>query len=436
MGGLEWTAREVRAFREVLGMSPGEFADFVKVTKRTARLWENGQTSKMHAASRRALDEALAKTPEGVVSRFRWALTSVAEAADVGAGTTQLPQQRSESGLETVLESANQSAALLAWAEASNVGPMTIEDMRADLRSVTHGYLKEPTLPLFQRTVAIRDKAITLLSGRQSPRHSAQLYGIAGWALAILGWVTVDLGHPDAADKHLRTAWVFADNAEDDDLRAWVRASQHTAAFWREDYAMAAGFAEDGLRYARNGTAALFLSSAHALDLVLAHRGLEASSALDGAVDIGARVAEQPPADPFGGPFSCSVERAGGFWADICLSLGDPARSLQFAQAAVDGYVRTPVSSRNLGSERMVRCQQIKAQVMLGDLDVVTAELEVVAATPPEHRVGPLMQRVEEIAWMARDAAGEGTRGVRAIEDSVAEFRRHSDLGSLPVLDN
>ncbi|MGN2636432.1 hypothetical protein ACTD5D_09620 [Nocardia takedensis] len=326
-------------------------------------------------------------------------------------------------------DSASTSAELLRWAESSRVGPMTIDDMTADLRSITTAYLKIPTPPLIGRARSIRDDAVQLLRERQRPEHARRLYSVAGWAMTVLGWISVDLARPDLADKHLRAAWVFAENAADDGLRAWVRATQHTAAFWREDYLEAAKLAQDGLRFAHSGSAAVFLSSAYALDLARAKQQRDATSALDAAIDIGARLQESSQADTLTGPFTCSIERATGLWSDTCLIAGNPTRSLEFASAAVTGFDRTPAARRNLGSERMVRCQEIKALVDLGYFDDAAARLSIVAETPPEHRIGPLIQRVNEISWMTTATANAA--GVGEIRSTALEFGRHTSMAQL-----
>ncbi|MFC8043578.1 helix-turn-helix domain-containing protein [Nocardia sp. NPDC057353] len=308
---IEWNADAVLALREAMRRSRAEFAREVGVSKRTLALWERGATTSMHAASRRLLDKVLAEADDSIVSRFHWSLRQRMSPAS---------QKSSTPSVDPVVDSANRSAALVNWAEASNTGPLTITGMREELRSVSRSYLKEPTRPLFERSTVVRDRAVELLGGRQHPSHTALLYGVAGWALTLLGWITIDLGKPDTADKHLRAAWAFAENADDDNLRAWVRASQHTSSFWRSDYLTAAEYALDGLRYATEGTAALFLSSALALDLAHARDGRGAASARDRAVDFGAAWRENPGLDVLAGPFSCSVERAGGLWADMSLT--------------------------------------------------------------------------------------------------------------------
>jgi tetratricopeptide (TPR) repeat protein len=419
-----WTGAETQALREALRMSQDKFAEKARVSLGAVKKWEfRGADIRLSPQVAKLLDGMLERAAPNDIARFQRILAESAANSGYSAPV----------GADPLQDAADESSELLSWIEGNNVGPLTIEDMRGDLQAISRAYLRAPTLPLFTRTLAIRDRAVELLRGRQRPNLASQLYDIAGWATVIVGWITVDLGRPETADKHLRAAWALAEEADDDDLRAWVRASQHTAAFWREDYTKAARYADDGLQYARTGTAELFLASAHALDLARSGDRRAAIAAVDRAVDVGAQLESEPQVDEFGGPFSCSVERAGGFWADTCLALPDPKRSLAYAMEAVSVYSDSPEASRNLGSERMVRCQQIKAHVALGDLDVAIGQLAQISATPPEHRVEPLIQRVEEIAWMARNVAGEG-RGVVEIEKCAADFRRGSEIGALPAL--
>ncbi|WP_433756386.1 hypothetical protein [Nocardia sp. CA-135398] len=315
------------------------------------------------------------------------------------------------------------------------MGPLTIKDLHDDLRWVTREYLKSPTLPLFRRVVHTRDRAIELLKGRQRPSQSAELYGIAGWSMTILGWITTDLGNPEIAERHLRTAWALAENTEDNELRAWIRAAQNTAAAWRGQYDVAADAAEDGLTYATAGTALLILASARAIDLAHLGRGQESAAAIQHALDIAAQLQDEPHNDQFGGPFSCPVERAGGYWADAALVNDDAAKSIEFATSALGQFRAAAPALRNLGSERMVRCQQIKGFIALGDFDVAAAELaDVAATTPVEHRVGPLIQRIDEIAQLACETTGSASSATEIVDVALA-FRQLADLGPpLPAL--
>lgn len=195
--------------------------------------------------------------PAGGALLSLWAAGDTGD--DVGAATT------SSADHQAALQSAaDESGVFLAWAEASNIGDLTVEQMHSDLRRTAHDYLRVPTLPLFARTRAIRDHAFALLKGRQRPGQTRDLYAAAGWALTLLAWMSTDLGRPDAADKHARVAWLCADNADSNGLRSWVRATQHTTAFWEGRFLDGARFAGDGLRFATAGSAGMFLASAYA----------------------------------------------------------------------------------------------------------------------------------------------------------------------------
>ncbi|MGH3781563.1 MAG: hypothetical protein ACRDRO_13300 [Pseudonocardiaceae bacterium] len=284
-----------------------------------------------------------------------------------------------------------------------------------------NNYLKVSTVQLFDSARALRDRIVELLNGRQKPSHSRELYSAAGWTLTMLAWISTDLNVLDASEEHLRAAWVFAENADQNNLRAWIRAAQHTVAFWQRDFARAAQYAEDGLRYSGSGSTELYLSSAWALDLARCGDGERALAVPDRAQAVAESAGGGE--DALSGPFTCSIARAGGFWSDTHLALGNAKEALLFADSAVGIFESTPDDRRNFGSERMVRCQQVKAHLLAGELDGASETLLPVLETAPEHRVRPLLQRVYEIFRMAADYR-EGTNMTAAkMQDAIDEFR-------------
>lgn len=333
------------------------------------------------------------------------------------------PQPTRSGNVETLLlEAASESSRFLHSAEATNVGELTVEQLVTQVRRISHSYLKVPTLPLFQRTRAVRDRAFLLLAGRQRPHQTRDLYAAAGWALTMLAWMSVDLGRADAAEDHAQVAWACAENAGQPGLRGWVRATQHTVLFWQDRYTEAAGYAEDGLRHA-TGTAATFLASARALDLARAGDHTAAREALDDGPGIAEHA--QPERDEMGGPFTCSLDRAGSLWSDTHLALGDADRALTLARQAVARFEATPRDRRNLGSERMVRIQVVKAHLVAGELDGAAEALAPVLATSPEHRVRPLRQRVGEVRVMAT-RAGRADPAAGGMLAAIDAFDRQS----------
>ncbi|CAM4074160.1 helix-turn-helix transcriptional regulator [Kibdelosporangium persicum] len=326
---------------------------------------------------------------------------------------------------------ADESAAFLGWVEMVNVGDLSIEQMHTEIRRSARDYLKVPTMPLFQRTKGLRDRSFALLAGHQKPAHGRDLYSVAGWSLTMLAWMSIDLGYPEEAEDHLRAAWVCAERAEENSLRAWVCATRHTAARWNDDFTTAAHYAEQGLQYARNGgSAELFLASALALDLARAGQHEKAQDALTRAMNAAETL--DMSQDALVGPFACTIGRAGEFWSDVHIALGQPAEALAIADNAVSTFARTPVHRRNLGSERMVRCRQVQAHLLLGDMDAAWGAFTPVVETAPEHRVQPLVQIVGSIADMTAASHHHAAPIAKDITAAAVDFRRNHAQALLP----
>jgi len=327
---------------------------------------------------------------------------------------------------DEVTGAGDESVALLTFAEESNVGELTVEQLHADIERIAQNYLRVPTRPLFDRSRAVRDRAFRLLAGRQPPKQSRDLYAAGGWAITLLAWMSVDLGRPDVAESHTRTAWACAEAADHDELRAWIRATQHTAAFWQDDFARAAAHARDGLQYA-SGTSALFLASAVAVDLARAGRTEDARRALDAAKRLTVEATGSEP----GGPFLCTPERAEGIWSDAHLALGEARHTAAHADRGVSLFEASPHVLRNLGSERMVRLQQAKARLALGQLDGAVEALDPVLSTPLEYRVRPLIHRIGEVAALTTPYARDPV--ARTLRERIRDFAYRPDLPARPA---
>lgn len=331
---------------------------------------------------------------------------------------------------EAISVAARQSTKFLARAEAENVGELSLEQIQSEVWRISRAYLKEPTAPLFVRTCEVRDRAFASLDGWQRPRHARDLYVAAGWSLTVLAWMSIDLGRPDAGEDHARTAWLCAGRAEHDGLRAWVRATQHTAAFWQDDFVRAARLAADGLNYA-TGSAALFLASAYALDLARSGQDERAWEAL-GKAQRCAETSRQS-ADELGGPFTCGFDRASGFWSDTQLALGAAQAALADADRAVTTFEAQPLERRNQGSERMVRMQQARAYLALGQLDGAEDTLMPVLDPTPEHRMRPLLIRMHDVYVAAAKPEYRHEPIAKRICDAAMTFQRDTVTKELPA---
>jgi transcriptional regulator with XRE-family HTH domain len=416
-----WRQRDLADQVEVL--SRRVLGHILSASERTISRWESGQGGPPSLPAQRVLAAVFEVPTEALGFAPPDALAATTDTQPAATAATS-PSPQAEDPGAALVSAADESAHFLAWAEASNTGDLTVEQMHADVRQIAHSYLKVPTLPLFARARAVRDHAFALLPGPQRPYQTRDLYAAAGWALTLLAWMSTDLGRPDAADTHARAAWLCAGNAEHNGLRAWVRATQHTAARWEHRFLDAARYAEDGLNYAVTGSAELFLASAQALDLANAGQADYARAALAHAREM-AETVEQTD-DELAGPFTCSVDRAkGGFWSDVHLALGESADALAEANRAVAAFERAAPPRRNLGSERMARLQQVRAHLALRQFDGAEAALmTVLLDTAPEHRVRPLLQRLGEVHTQLLTCDQHSEPILCTMREAITDFQR------------
>jgi len=441
----EWDSVAHRVNRSMVGSAPGarQFARWISGELRGlpypdhCQILETmfpGYTAQQLFASYQGLftpAQADPKKRNQDTSRVEHEATIVARTSDNISDSAVSPGRHLQDVRAILMDAADESIKFLAWAESSNVGDLTIDQLHSEIRWIAHNYLKVATVPLFERTRALRDRVVDLLDGRQKPSHSRDLYSAAGWCLTLLGWMSTDLGHPEIAERHLSAAWLCAENAEQNNLRSWVRATQHTAAYWQNDFPRAVQYAEDGLRYATTGTTELFLASALSVDLGRCGDLAGAQAALTRARNAADLMGDHGPGDELSGPLTCTVARAGGFWSDVNLAIGNAAEALSDADRAISSFEATPTGERNRGSERMVRLQRVKSHLALNEFREAADALIPVLNTEPEHRVAPLVRRMNEVAQMA-SAAAQKTRIAAQIRDAATEFQKVQPLKSVP----
>ncbi|MFD5031974.1 XRE family transcriptional regulator [Streptomyces sp. NPDC058405] len=249
---------------------------------------------------------------------------------------------------DRVLAAATESATWAQWAEGTNVGEIALEQILVDVQALASEYLQGDPLVLFGRTRQLRDRVFSLLEGRQSPRHSADLYVSAGYLCGLLAWISSDLGDLRAADTQGRTAWLCAEMAGHAELCAWVASTRSKVAFWD-------GRLRDAVNYARRGAAFRSQSSVGSL---LACQEADAWSKLGAAEEtrdalLRAAAAREVIAadDEIGGVFSCTPARQENYAAAAQLRIGAYSEALAEADAALDHLAAQPVRAWGTGAQ-------------------------------------------------------------------------------------
>ncbi|WP_280385277.1 hypothetical protein [Nocardia wallacei] len=277
---------------------------------------------------------------------------------------------------------------------AGGVDENVLDQLHADVRHYAADYLVKAPLEMIPSLTRTRREVFDMIDARQRPRFIPDLYLIAGQVCALLAHACVDLGRAYDADTHARTAWLAADFAEDQHLRAYVRWVQANLAYWAQDYRRAAQYAENGLAAMTDPSTRLRLASqlARARAAQADERG--ALAALDIAMDALGRV-QSTGAAP--GVMWFDPGKARYYAAEVHLALGGREHS-QLALVQAEAALNIFDDSSPPEFVAAAELDAARAHLGLGDLDAAVHRVTNVLALPVERRTTPIVERVMKTA--------------------------------------
>ncbi len=335
-------------------------------------------------------------------------------------------QTRADWEGQLIAMSADRARNVLAKAEASNIGPGTIDQLADDVRHLAVASQRQPFPLLLGELVETQDRAFGLLEGRQKPEQTRELYLMAGIVSGFMAKASHDLGASHDALTQSRAAYACADNAGHDGLRAWIRGLQALITYW-------SGRFDDSVRYAQlgaeaaersRGTASIWLPSSEARSLAALNRMDEARAALDRAAEARER-ARPDELDELGS--ICTFSRPTQlYYAADALVWGGNAEAIhaeRLAIEALDALAKAPVAERGgFGNEQGAQCDLAVARLLRGELEGATDALMPVLDLSTDRRQQGIMRSVERVHDTLRDiGAPEANQLHDAIETFMSE---------------
>lgn len=326
---------------------------------------------------------------------------------------------------EVVMAAARDSARFGQRVEQTNVGPYTFEELHTEVYRIVDAYPNRPVFPTFLDTLELRDCAFQLIEGRQHPAQSRDLYLLTGMVCSILSNASFDLGYISAAQTQARTAYLCAELAGSNWLRAWIRGTQSLVAYWDDQFDDAVNHAQAAWDLMpEQGSARVRLAA----NAARAHARRGDSDAADEALTLVSEARDQMTADDDpGGMFAFPLGKQLYCESSTHLWLGGDRR-LRHAESAaaksVAWYEQPPQEERRLG------------ELCLGKLDLAAAQL---AMEGPEGAAGLVREvietmrarRVESVIRRLRQLDGDlATRELRAhrlartLRSEIEDIRR------------
>lgn len=319
---------------------------------------------------------------------------------------------------EEYVDAADQSLEAASVAEATNVGDTSLAALHRSVDEIVWLYERAAPLPLFRRTLGLRNRVLDLLEGHQHVNQTRELHAAAGKVCALLAWMSGDFAQHSAALAQGDAAWVFAEQADQHVIRALVRTAQAKTAYWAGQFDASASYARDGLRYASGGNAVLLasLEARAGARLGDADRAVTALRRADDERDKSGTVGQE-------GLFGCGEIGRYNFAAGALYVAGDHGGALEAAEAAIAAAESMPDEERPYNSVAFAHINAATASIATGDLESAVARIGTVLALPAEQRLTTFGQRLERTQQLLTVPGWRGSNSARELHAQISDFR-------------
>jgi tetratricopeptide (TPR) repeat protein/transcriptional regulator with XRE-family HTH domain len=328
-----------------------------------------------------------------------------------------------------LMNTARESAAFAHRAGQTNVGPTDLDQLDGDLDRIARNYLTEPMIPLLGDMRELRNTAFGLLEGRQYPEQSRHLYLLAGQACGLLASASSDLGRYNEADTHARTAWLCAELAGHNKLRAWVLATRSIIAFWDGRGHKAVEHATRGAEYVDG------------LELVRL-RSLEARARARLGDEVGTRAAIQAAETAcehvsdeheYSGMFAFPVANQERCAGNAFLWLRRHDESIQSLERALAAFEADALPEEpSYAHTAVTRLDLTLAHLQQGDFDGAREALSPVLELPPSRRLAGVVRRTERLQRLLTSHTFRTTTAAGSLSERIEEFSAGASLRQLP----
>lgn len=335
------------------------------------------------------------------------------------------PLQSAGTSERELIAMAAQRARQFTLSSEANGSPESFEQVYDDVRRLALAYPLQPVPQLLGDLVEVQDSVYALLERRQRPGQARQLYLLAGVVGGLLAKASHDLANPHAALTQARAAFVCADHADHDGLRAWLRGLQTMFAYWAGRPAESVRYAESGIDYAGHsrGTVAVWLAASRARALAALGDAERTWSAIRQAEDAWETV-ERDELDELGGICTFTRPRTLYYAADALVWLPDQSTETDdYASRAVLAYNDPTAPDWAFSDQAGAYTNLAITRLARGELEGAAEALTPVLDLQPERRINGVMHSVQRVHRSLR-AAFTGDERATDLIDAIENFTR------------
>ena len=288
---------------------------------------------------------------------------------------------------------------------SSTITAPTLTEMERTVLGYANRYGTMPPAELWPQVSRQMTRMKDAISEPQPLAVRRQSVALLGVLSGVAGQLAMDLDRPDRADGMFSVGRLAATEAGDDDLAAWVAATQSIGPFFGQQYTTAAELLADAERMAGNASSSrrrAWIAAMHARALAAAGQRRQALAALDRAHAHITTALDQPRGTDF-----FDAPRLDGITGSVYLLLREPAEAAQFISRALNSRSSADHKGRALFILDLAACRVIEHQDdEAGQL--ITTALDIAAGS----LVRPIIDRAHDVrrhmaGWTGTTAAAD-----------------------------
>ncbi|MFD7552200.1 XRE family transcriptional regulator [Streptomyces sp. NPDC059816] len=305
----------------------------------------------------------------------------------------------------------------------TNVTDETLTYLSDDLARIATAYVHAPIRPLFDELIEVRDDLFQFLNGRQKPRHTRDLFYLAGTTCLLLAHASQNLGDHRAALAQVHTADTCARQADHHGLLAWTAGTAALIAEWSPRPRRALQHIDQATTLAPAGESRIRLAAIEARTAARIgdhHRAVGALRRMNTARD------ETPAPDSladFGGILTFPAPKQDYYTGATHSLLGNHTQAEHHATHAIEQYIRGPREERSYGDEALATVDIITARLAQGDVDAAATALQPLLALPPAQRIQQLGDGMQRITHALRHAPLQSHPTARELTKAITSFQ-------------
>jgi DNA-binding XRE family transcriptional regulator len=306
-------------------------------------------------------------------------------------GTSTLGLGAAHADLDQFTQSAVEAMEFTRRAEASQLGPRTLEHLDfvvSDMAAIAN---HTPPGELFPKARWYRRQVEDLIAGRHTLREGRELYRHAGSLSVILAWLSIDLGDLVTAEAHCLDAWEHGWQAEDHEICAWAMDAKTTIATYSNQPAAARDAAERGLKQAPPGSAA---AAGVSVKLARAYAKLGQEDQFQYVLKDAQTRFDQLN-HPSSGLFSAHPGVLAFYTADSYIWLGQPNKAMPYAKETISFCRDRSLAERDPTREVLARLDLARAHADLEQPDDAAEHIE--QALSSARITAPVLSRLDDL---------------------------------------